>query len=105
MWGSVSILQADHFRARAPPYASTVMVEYYDDGTNPPYVRFIYKNESALYNATHDGHVLTIRGCQQSCPLDKLKSLTADIVPSDWAAVRGKIGKAGEWRCVGYAGG
>lgn len=82
-----SLQQCDHFRLRAPPYAATVAVELYDNGVDAPYVQIIYKNESALYNASHDGHILTVRNCTPPCTLETLERLVQDVIPDDWHAV------------------
>ena len=67
------------FNMIAPPYASMVVVELLD--RQGLVVRVSYKNDSSA-----QPHVLTIPGCQQLCPLDRFKDLTASIRPADWRA-------------------
>lgn len=65
------------FNGLAPPYASMVIVELLEREAGL-HVRLSYKN------TTDSVFVLTLPGCQELCPLDTFKALTASIVPSNW---------------------
>ncbi len=53
-------------RATPPPYASLVAAELRQDG-GKYFVELSYRNDSA-----RDPYVLTLPGCEESCPLDKV---------------------------------
>ncbi|EDQ86262.1 uncharacterized protein MONBRDRAFT_33870 [Monosiga brevicollis MX1] len=76
-------LQTDHFRARAPPYASCLIVELHvEDDT--PFVRIVFKNESAIDAPEHPGHTLTVKTCEHSdCPLSEFVKVMSPILPTD----------------------
>lgn len=64
------------FNSLAPPYASLVLVELLDrDGLR---VKLSYHNESG-----HQPYSLTLPGCEELCPLERFRSLTAQFVPAD----------------------
>ena len=56
------------FNNIAPPYASMVMVELHDLGSNSLHVKVLYHNDSSV-----PPYVMTIPGCQELCPLNKFK--------------------------------
>ncbi|XP_023331571.1 prostatic acid phosphatase [Eurytemora carolleeae] len=63
----------------APAYAATILFELLEkEGVLS--LQVSYKNESG------DPFILTIPGCTQRCPLDKLKVLLAPMIPEDWRA-------------------
>jgi lysosomal acid phosphatase len=64
----------------APTYAAAVMFELYE-GKEDFLVEISYRNDS-----TREPYVLTLPGCDPSCPLKKFKELTLSILPEDWTA-------------------
>ena len=64
------------FNSLAPPYASLVLVELLDrDGLR---VKLSYHNES-----DHAPYSLSLPGCEELCPLETFRSLTAQFIPAD----------------------
>eukprot|EP00730_Choanoeca_flexa_P016859 TRINITY_DN8047_c0_g1_i1.p1 TRINITY_DN8047_c0_g1~~TRINITY_DN8047_c0_g1_i1.p1 ORF type:complete len:510 (+),score=126.70 TRINITY_DN8047_c0_g1_i1:136-1665(+) len=79
-------LETDHFKARAPPYASALLFELYQRQDKSTYIQLRYKNESALDNWQHDGTLLTIKGCGSSnCSVEDFKAATQAVIPDDIA--------------------
>jgi len=66
------------FNNIAPPYASMVMVELHDLGSNSLHVKVLYHNDSSV-----PPYVMTIPGCQELCPLNKFKDITSKFIPED----------------------
>lgn len=82
---SLPLVKSDHYRARAPPYASAVIVELYaeSDGSNAA-IEIRFKNESALFAPNHPGHVLLVPGCtSERCSLSEFKAAVAAVLPGD----------------------
>ncbi len=69
----------------APPYASCVMVELLkprgdsDLSVDNRFVRIYYRNDSRL-----EPRLLTLPGCDATCPLEKFDALTKPIRPANW---------------------
>lgn len=59
----------------APPYASLVMFELYNDNT----IKIFYRNDT-----TRDPYELTLNGCNSKCTVQKMDHLTSGLRPSDW---------------------
>jgi len=64
------------FNGLAPPYCSMIIIELFE--RSGLHVRISYKNE------TNSVHELTLPGCQNICPVQTFKELTANVRPVDW---------------------
>ena len=67
------------FDGIAPPYASAIMVELYKTQKNEFYVQFWYRNDTSS-----EPHLLTVEGCSENCPLEKLDRVTQHLRPQNW---------------------
>merc|ERR1711860_99281 len=67
------------FDGIAPPYASAIMVELHKTQKNEFYVQFWYRNETSS-----EPHLLTVEGCSENCPLEKLDRVTQHLRPQNW---------------------
>ena len=64
------------FNSLAPPYASLVLVELLErEGLH---VKLSYHNESG-----RPPYSLSLPGCEELCPLERFRSLTAQFIPGD----------------------
>ncbi|KAM6223862.1 prostatic acid phosphatase [Rhynchocyon petersi] len=70
----------DVYNGQIPPYASCHITELYHDN-GEYFVEMSYRNESH-----HEPYLLTLPGCNHSCPLTKFAKLVAPVIPRDWAA-------------------
>ena len=62
----------------APPFSSMVIIELYN-------VDSLYRVKISYRNDTSNPpQVLTIPGCNQLCPLQMFKQLTASVRPANW---------------------
>ncbi|KAK9505305.1 hypothetical protein O3M35_009393 [Rhynocoris fuscipes] len=67
------------FNEISPPFAATVLVELRKNSMDGQhYVTILYKNSSS------SPHLLTLPGCTEACPLDKVKTLLHDVIPINW---------------------
>eukprot|EP00051_Salpingoeca_urceolata_P005813 m.77653 g.77653 ORF g.77653 m.77653 type:complete len:474 (+) comp14554_c0_seq3:638-2059(+) len=80
-------LNTNHWRAEAPPYASSVAVEFYTLKSGRPAVRVVYKNNTQTDDWNMDGSALLVPGCSDEvCPLDSFIKATAAVTPTNWEA-------------------
>ncbi|CAN2389695.1 Belongs to the histidine acid phosphatase family [Pristimantis euphronides] len=64
---------------RVPPYAACHIFELYRTGDREYMIEMYYRNDSSVRP-----HLLTLPGCNSSCPLAKFKELTSPIIVENW---------------------
>ena len=74
-------------RAVAPPYASALFLELYQDDQLNPFVQVRYKNHSELIEWEYSGQILLIPGCDSTmCSFTLFNSSLAAYIPGNWSA-------------------
>jgi len=68
----------------APPYASCVLVELWQDVSNGYYVRVLYRNDTSI--VPKNPLLLTIPGCAENCSWSDFLKTTKESIPVDYEA-------------------
>ncbi|XP_072268418.1 prostatic acid phosphatase-like isoform X2 [Pyxicephalus adspersus] len=64
---------------RFPPYASCHFFEIYQVDNKSYTVEMYFRNDSSV-----EPYPITLKGCSQSCPLEKFIELTSSVIVQDW---------------------
>jgi len=70
------------YNNKAPPYASAVMLELWENEKKRPVVRIFYRNDTSIN--PEEPLFLTIPGCQADCPWADFLKLTRPSIPLNY---------------------
>ncbi|XP_014793148.1 PREDICTED: prostatic acid phosphatase isoform X2 [Calidris pugnax] len=76
------------FNGKLPPYASCQFFELYQESNGQYSIEMHYRNDSSK-----DPYVLTLPGCNSSCPLEKFAELVSPVITENWSKECGKKDK------------